>query len=519
MEASDKTKKEICVHDSTFTAAGFLERLCLNALCRGVSANDVRLSAWAELEKARLGLSKDLVFRGKDSDGNERWTTAHLYNQELRAMALSVSQKDRPSPVTKREVEAAISTKGTLNSDQANAVRHLTLSPGQVKVLLGGAGTGKTFCLDAVREAIEASQGGAVVIGTSLSSRATRELKVQAHIKEAYNIRKLLYEIDAGRLKLNSRTHIIMDEASLTGTRDFHRILTEVRKSNATLYAVGDYRQHQSVEAGGCYLGLTERLPTKELKEIIRQRDPEDRAMVEAFRDKKVARALASLVKRDRLHVDEELTDSQVRLVTDWAADPTVMKEKLIVASTNEQRKWLSLRCQAALEEKGKLSGDGITIEDGYQVFAGERILFRTNIKLLGISNGDFATVLKVDRAKEELKVKLADDERVVTVCLKTLDREKVTPGWAVTSFLSQGGSFSSIYLFVHGPFDAQKSYVMGSRHKEKCSLYTTVDDAGEGLASLVRKMGQERLKVLAMDTGSAPRTKVQDEMSLRLTR
>src|SRR5262249_736696 len=118
-----------------------------------------------------------------------------------------------------------------------------------------------------------------------------------------------------------------------------------------------------------------------------------------------------------------------------------------------------------------------------------------------------------------ELKVKLSDDDRIVTVSLKSVDREKVTPGYAVTSFLSQGGSFSSIYLFVHGPFDAQKSYVMPSRHKEKCALYPTVDDAGKRLVNLARKMSEDRLKVLAIDTGGAKRPKLEEEMSLSLTR
>jgi ATP-dependent exoDNAse (exonuclease V) alpha subunit len=274
------------------------------------------------------------------------------------------------------------------------------------------------------------------------------------------------------------------------------------------------------VEAGGCFLALTRRLPTKELKEIIRQKDPEDRAMVEAFRDRKVARGLASLLKRGRIHVGEEVLDTQERLAKDWAEDPADLSERLVVASTNEQCKWLSAKCQAVLQKCGVLSGGGTTIEDGYQAFAGDRILFRTNIKLLDIANGDFATVLKVDEDRDELRVKLENDGRVVTVSLKTVDREKLNLGYAVTSFLSQGGSFSSVFLYVHGRFtDSQTAYVMASRHKDTCSLFTTIDDAGEGLAKLARDMGRDRLKVLAMDTGSERRRELEPEKSLGLTR
>ena len=151
-EASTLAKKEICRQESTFRAHEFLERVCLHSLCRGVSANDVRLHAWAELEKARRGLSKDLVFLGQDAASEDRWTTRELHELEKKVIALSVSTKEKESRVSKAQTEEAIARR-PLNEGQAEAVRHLCLSPGQVKCLVGGAGMGKTFALDAVCEA------------------------------------------------------------------------------------------------------------------------------------------------------------------------------------------------------------------------------------------------------------------------------------------------------------------------------------------------------------------------------
>ena len=48
---------------------------------------------------------------------------------------------------------------------------------------------------------------------------------------------------------------------------------------------------------------------------------------------------------------------------------------------------------------------------------------------------------------------------------------------------------------------DAHMAYVMGSRHRNRCSLFTTLDDAGEGLTKLVRDMSRDRTKQLAHDT------------------
>lgn len=388
--------------------------------------------------KSRRGLSQELVFLGQDREGEDRWTTRELYELEQNILDVATKAEKQPSWVQKQATEAAIRSRPTLNPDQAEAVRHLCLSPGQVKCVLGGAGVGKTFAADCAREAIEASGGR--VIGTSLSTRATRELANQGHIRQCYNVRKLIYELDRGRLKFDSRTFLFMDEAAMTGTRDFARILSEVVRSGATLACIGDYRQHQSIEAGGVFLGLSKRHAPAELETIIRQRDPEDRRMVAAFRDQKIAEALESLVRRERLLIGEEVSDAQELAVQKWGEDLAAVSDKLFIASTNLQVKSLNERCQKLRAERGELLGDGIAIKGGARAFIGDRVLLRQNAPMLGIANGDFGTVLKVDSEARELRLRLDDGGRIVTVSLEHYDREKVTLGYASTSHSAQGG-------------------------------------------------------------------------------
>src|SRR5262249_19280372 len=147
-EATALVQNEICRQDSTFTARKFLELVALESQCRGVRANDVRLHVWAELEKSRLGLSQELVFLGQDRNGEQRWTTRELYQLEQKILAVAETTMSRPSFVSQKATEQAIRNRPTLEPDQAEAVRHIALSSGQVKCILGGAGTGKTFMLD-----------------------------------------------------------------------------------------------------------------------------------------------------------------------------------------------------------------------------------------------------------------------------------------------------------------------------------------------------------------------------------
>ena len=70
-------------------------------------------------------------------------------------------------------------------------VERLTGGDRFVQVVIGKAGTGKTFALDAAREAWERS--GVQVIGAAVARRAARELQEGAGI-ESTSLRALLEE-------------------------------------------------------------------------------------------------------------------------------------------------------------------------------------------------------------------------------------------------------------------------------------------------------------------------------------
>src|SRR3546814_3786586 len=79
------------------------------------------------------------------------------------------------SPIT----NAAIDGAGTLSAEQQNAVRHV-LKPGSLAVLIGDAGTGKSFSMKVAREAWQAQ--GLHVRGAALAGKAADELQAGSGI-------------------------------------------------------------------------------------------------------------------------------------------------------------------------------------------------------------------------------------------------------------------------------------------------------------------------------------------------
>ena len=77
------------------------------------------------------------------------------------------------------------------------------------------------------------------------------------------------------------------------------------------------------------------------------------------------------------------------------------VEEKLILSSTNHQAATLNGLCQEERQRRGELGRDSVTVRDGAEVHAGDRVLFRRNDKRVGVHNGDLATVIKVTTADE----------------------------------------------------------------------------------------------------------------------
>ena len=188
---------EITFSKAYFSREDLLRKSLEHAQGRGLSASDVMSAVDLELEH-----SQELVSLGIVS-GHERFTTQEMLDIEKQLFAdVEAIQKKKGHVVEQGVVDRAIGKmeaeknwdlavdavaeeqqegkpfqkpEFALSTEQRNALQHLTLSRGGMKIVSGMAGAGKTTVMKAAKMAWD--HVGYNAIGVTLSNRAARELE------------------------------------------------------------------------------------------------------------------------------------------------------------------------------------------------------------------------------------------------------------------------------------------------------------------------------------------------------
>jgi hypothetical protein len=229
-----------------------------------------------ELGPTRGPLTQVDVIRRADGrlvaadDSERRFTTRGLLLTEQRAINRALHRHDAGIVIAdERHYEVAVRRR-TFTREQEDMVRRLTASGAGVEVVVGKAGTGKTYALDAAREAWEAS--GIPVAGVALAARAALELEASAGIPST-TLARLLGRLDDHRdgSPLEPGSVLVVDEAGMVGTRELARLLDHAEARSVKVVLVGDPHQLPEIDAGGLFRALTTRLPAIELTDNRRQ--------------------------------------------------------------------------------------------------------------------------------------------------------------------------------------------------------------------------------------------------------
>lgn len=183
-----------------------------------------------------------------------------------------------------------------LTTSQLKAINHILQSQDRYTAIVGWAGVGKTtFCGEMSKELGKinelAKESGYRLIGISNTNTAVNELK-EVGI-EAMTTAKFLNTAKALQ-NLDSKTILIVDEASFISTKDMSTIIDKTRESGARIVFIGDDRQLPGVQAGSPFAALVRenKISYVKMTDIVRQRNEELKSAVYDIYHKNIETAL-----------------------------------------------------------------------------------------------------------------------------------------------------------------------------------------------------------------------------------
>jgi len=461
-------------------------------------------------KSARQGASVEEIlvrteaFLGSDqaiavADG--RWTTPEMLAYERQVVALA----ERPGTGSLRarpaDAAAAVAARPSLSDEQRHMVEQLCGSGQPLDVVIGRAGTGKTFTLDAVREAFEAS--GHRVLGVSLAARAARELQAGAGIASS-TAHALQARLDGGHVRLQEGDVLVVDEAGMLSTRLMASLAGEASAAGAKMILVGDPKQLPAVEAGGLLAALASRVEVVELVENRRQRDPEERFITTALRHGRSRLAVRRLDRHGRVTVAHNSDALRDQMVLDWWGHREGGRDVVMGAVHRSDARDLNARAHAVLEAEGRL-GPLVAVVDEQRFCVGDRVLALKNRYDLGVLNGDIGAVIGGQHGS--VRVQLAD--RAVSLPLDYVT-DHLQHGYARTVHKAQGLTCDTALLLGDDTLYAELGYTGLTRGRQENHLYTVVstqeyDAGGPELDHLVKALGTSQAKTAAIDYVEPP--------------
>jgi ATP-dependent exoDNAse (exonuclease V) alpha subunit len=471
-------------HAATFTRRDLLQAVA-ERLPDGAPVTEVERLADAVVERGRdelVGLgprrgrltSVDSIRRGDGrlvagDEDEPRMTTRRLLATEQHAIRTAVARRrDGLAIVDGHVLERVLAARPTMTGEQADMVRRLTTGGEGVTVVVGRAGTGKTFSLDAARDAWQTA--GIDVTGVTLAARAARELEDTAGIAST-TIHRLLLAIERGPgSPLRPGSVLVVDEAGMVGTRQLARLLHHAERQQVKVVLVGDPRQLPEIHAGGLFGDLARRLDPIELVHNRRQSEPWEIGALDQLRHGDPADALAAYHQHGRVVTADTAEALREQLVSDWwhAHHQVGATDAVMIALRQTDVDDLNRRARTRLAAADLLTGETLTVDGvGFQV--GDRILCLKNDRRVGVVNGTFATITRIDGRDLDVT---DDHGSALRLPVGYVDAGHVTHGYAITGHKAQGLTVDHAFVYGSDQLYREWGYVALSRGRHANTLY-----------------------------------------------
>jgi conjugative relaxase-like TrwC/TraI family protein len=305
-----------------------------------------------------------------------------------------------------------------LSSSQHRAVKEVLSSRDQITALEGVAGAGKTTSLSAIRDAAE--REGYHVEGFAPTSRAAHKLGEAGILSNT-----LQHHLALGAQAGAGERHLyVLDESSLASTRQINDFLHRLGEQDRVLL-VGDARQHEAVEAGRPYYQLQQAgMRTAHLDEIVRQKHPALKEVVEQLARGEVRAAICNLDRQGRVQQIENRDERFQAMVQDYARHP---HGTLVVSPDNQSRRELNALIHHELQERGQVRSQEETFQvlearqeltGADRAWAGQYVIgdvlrYSRGSRVVGVNAGEYARVANIEAKENMLTVERRDGQHV----------------------------------------------------------------------------------------------------------
>jgi len=436
----------------------------------------------AEVERmADAFLASDSVIRVAETQKGPRYTTQRIWKLEREALAAAERMKAQgPRPAGELVAARVVGTRPTLKADQREMVRRLLTGSEGVAVVIGEAGTGKTYAIVAAAEGW--AQAGIELRAAAPTWRAANVMRAEG--LPASSIAKLLSELDhaeqGGGEGLADGSVLLIDEAGMVDSATLARLISHAERAEAKLVLVGDPEQLSEIEAGGLFRALADRTEPIYLDVVIRHEHELDRVAAKRIREGEGREALGLYESGERVTVAPNAEARREGMVADWHRSYGQGEDAVMIAKRNAEVQKLNAMAREVRKDAGMLGAQEVKV-GGAAFAAGDQVITRVNDHRAEIYNRERWQVAEVDPAKGSVVLQGIDQPRQVEVGADYLTRTNpyndapaLEHAYAVTTYSAQGTTVDRAFVMADPSMDKQELYVAASRSREETWLYAT---------------------------------------------
>jgi conjugative relaxase-like TrwC/TraI family protein len=451
----------------------------------------------------------------------DRFTARAIWELERSALdrVEAMAAREDAAVVSEIVVSRVLAKRPSMKADQEAMVRRLLGGGEGVIVVVGEAGTGKTYALTSAAEGWAVS--GEELRVAAPTWRAANVLRSEG--LEATSVASLLADLDREAARgeaaaLGRRAVLVVDEAGMVDSRSLARLIDHAQEADAKLVLIGDPAQLGEIEAGGLFASIAQRTEPVVLDEVIRHRHELEREGAKLIREGEGREALSIYQGAERVTVSDDPLARREAMVADWWQSFERGEDALMIAKRNAEVAELNALARERMRAQGRLGAEEIEV-GGARFAAGDQVITRINDQRQNIYNRERWRVAEVDGDSGSLVLVGIDTRGRVCVDSDYMGRLRERDGgpaiehaYAATTYQAQGATVDTAFVMADPSMDRQEFYVATSRTREDTYLYATPEiqferdefaprsPLREGLEHIVEAAERDRSQASAHD-------------------